>query len=952
VVLYPVKHVKSPNGDNWLAGFHWRKSHIINGSSYGALTDYAVRINVYRTTGVDNAENVYIGEYCRADFDDVRFTNATGLELDYFLYNQTGNVAKFWVEIDVIPAYPGNATIYLYFGNSTATTTSNAQAASLHGHGDDLNDQSMNVTLWELYKQSPVHGTALEDVNGFLNCRSTVGNAVGYVSVNRYVLSDLEISVYVNLQTENTNDLLVSSYHDNDYPNPQNAGNNYCISYKNSTDEYVVYRRVSNTKTVRFQQTWNRSTGDEYLRMRIYDGDIKFIEGEYERYSESWALPSTNMYFYIVSNVDNDEGPLSNLFDNFYIRKYVEPEPTHFAAWGYMETNAGWALNDYDYRKHLTLVSYAEELNNYQVQIVTHAGDESLSTNGVLGNNTPDDAHTYPVTCVAFGGVYTPNASGYINQVSLHVEQMGTDYPNITVAVYSNHLNVTNNQPMRLLAYGGVWTVTPGFDGWQTWDLNKTLDVGLNMEYWLIGWQINTTKKYEGAQYNFTDGPATIQTMDRSLYPNFPDPWIYSDVPDQIEEAEFMFIAELTNETKDNVENVYLNNHAQNDFDDVRFTWETASGTQTPLRYWIQDTDLHIGDNATFWVEVPTIYNTSVSYLYLYYGNATVGNQSTSDIFDFFEHFDNGSLPAGWAEYKQNPAVASPTFTNSTIIVASNTSSWYLIVYNNQNFSDGYAFRMYSRRIGTNWWSFGGQGPFDPTQATQAIYRNDAYRVYDLEATFQLWQDNESGGTKIDTTITKDTSYHIVESARYNSSEAGNDGAYIEFNTTRKFTSRFTNVDRVWVLSTRGSAGSYLEVDWCLVRKFVEHGKQPTYAWGPEGWHSVTVTYYFSSGGVFWVNQTAVLNSSSFSIYWTSSINLAALGNTSVIFNNFTITNLVNLTTGLNPYLYNFTSDAETVVWCRFRAEEITIRYDMFFGGLIIVGCIGGLLGYATRRRN
>jgi len=941
----------------WLTGFQWRKSHVINGSSYGALTDYCVRIDVYRSTGTDNGRDVYVGEFCKPDFGDIRFTNNVSQELDYFLYNQTSAHAQFWVEIDSIPAYPSNATIYLYFGNNTASTTSNAQASSVFGHGDDFNDESMNVTLWELYKQSDAaHGTAIENPDGMLHCRSAVGNAVGYVSVNRYILSDLEISMYVNVQTEWANDIVISSIHDNDYPNPENNGNNYVIKYDNVTDKFIVYRRLSGSKTVRFQQTWNRSTGDEYLRMRIYDGNIKFIEGEYERYSESWALPTTNMFFYPFSNVDNTDGLKSNLIDNFFIRTYVEPEPNHFAAWGFTETNADWAFTDYDYRKHLTLVSYDDNLTDYTARVITHAGDETLSTHGFLGNNTPNDNHTYPIICAAFGGLYTPNASGYINQVSLHVEQMGTDYPDIVVAVYSNTLNDSNNQPMRALAVGnGTWTVTAGFDGWRTWELNKTLDVGPNMEYWLIGWQRNTTKKYEGAQYNYTGTLVTIQSMNWSEFPNWPDVWTYSDPPDQIGEQDFMFYANLTSETKDDTREVYLNNHAQNDFDDVRFTYVKSDYNQVPLNYWIDPALLFNGDNATFYVKVPAIYNESVTYCWMYYGNEIVGNVSSGvDTFTFFDDFDSSDEPPdGWSETQVGSSTWSDISENS-----------YYKVYNYQDDSSQWHGNELDRSVSpatpTKWlieWRTAlNNSVNDHPQSTFWIrlYDGATEKVrlgYDdnwiaFEGEMYSWITGTAAGEGADT--------RNVE-ANYNFT-IRSDGTTIKTwwnGTLRQSKAATDTFDTIKIRLVAGGAndadnprGSTLLL---LLRQWVE--TEPTYAWSPEGLHSVQVTYYFNAGGVFRVNGTNVVNGSMAEIYYLSSVDLGALGNTTMLFNNFTITNLETLTTGVNPYLYNFSSDDTTAIWCRWIAPTAAIRYDMFFGGLMLIACIAGLLGYTARKK-
>ncbi|RLI85618.1 MAG: hypothetical protein DRP01_05810, partial [Archaeoglobales archaeon] len=76
----------------------------------------------------DNGEDVYLNEKCRTDFGDVRFTKSDGTTLiDYWMERKVdGDYAVFWVEIpDDLSS--SSATIYIYYGKSDATTTSNGE---------------------------------------------------------------------------------------------------------------------------------------------------------------------------------------------------------------------------------------------------------------------------------------------------------------------------------------------------------------------------------------------------------------------------------------------------------------------------------------------------------------------------------------------------------------------------------------------------------------------------------------------------------------------------------------------------------------------------------------------------------------------------------------------------------------------------------------------------------
>lgn len=111
----------------WLSGWSYRRSHVIIGSTAGAVTDYQIRITVHYGGGTDSGENVYLSGKCRSDFGDIRFTSADGVTLlSYWMETYVAsNYAAFWVKVPSIPASPSSTTIYIYYGKADATTTSN-----------------------------------------------------------------------------------------------------------------------------------------------------------------------------------------------------------------------------------------------------------------------------------------------------------------------------------------------------------------------------------------------------------------------------------------------------------------------------------------------------------------------------------------------------------------------------------------------------------------------------------------------------------------------------------------------------------------------------------------------------------------------------------------------------------------------------------------------------------
>ena len=143
----------------WLTGWNYRKSHVISQSA-GAGTNYQKRIVTDYGAGSDSGEDVYLNGHCKTDFGDIRFTQSDGsTEIDYWLQQKTdSDTATFWVEVpDDLGT--GNATIYIYYGNSTATYT-DTYTDLQHGENtfiffDNFDDASLDAAKWDTIVGAP-----------------------------------------------------------------------------------------------------------------------------------------------------------------------------------------------------------------------------------------------------------------------------------------------------------------------------------------------------------------------------------------------------------------------------------------------------------------------------------------------------------------------------------------------------------------------------------------------------------------------------------------------------------------------------------------------------------------------------------------------------------------------------------------------------------------------------
>ncbi|MBE0539369.1 MAG: DUF2341 domain-containing protein [Ignavibacterium sp.] len=107
------------NAQGWLNNWNYRCEVVISNSG-AALSEYQVRINLNKPLIFANA---------KIDGSDVRMTNSDGNSLLPFWiesWNAGGNLATIWAKIPVISANT-TTTIYLYYGNASATSVSSGQ---------------------------------------------------------------------------------------------------------------------------------------------------------------------------------------------------------------------------------------------------------------------------------------------------------------------------------------------------------------------------------------------------------------------------------------------------------------------------------------------------------------------------------------------------------------------------------------------------------------------------------------------------------------------------------------------------------------------------------------------------------------------------------------------------------------------------------------------------------
>lgn len=280
---------------NWLIGWQWRKAHNITGSTVGAQANYQMKIVVINGTEADSGNTVYINNKTRSDFGDLRFTNSSGALLDYWIEEKYDGVnATFWVRIDSIPASPNNATIYVYYGKSDATTISNG--TSTFEFFDDMESGESKwarTGLWHITEKKSYSSThsfwyGREETNNYDTGAANSGE-LKTDQLGGIPSAKLECWYWREVES---------------YPSPP-------------YDMTVIYDSVDGS-------TWNQ----------IWYKDCTYPS------ENAWTFLSINLsanakhlrfFFDTVDSLYNNYWGW--FIDDVRVRKYVDPEPSH-GAWG------------------------------------------------------------------------------------------------------------------------------------------------------------------------------------------------------------------------------------------------------------------------------------------------------------------------------------------------------------------------------------------------------------------------------------------------------------------------------------------------------------------------------------------------------------------------------------------------------------------------------------------
>jgi hypothetical protein len=319
-----------PTSISWLDGdWKYRKSLSISGSSVGPQFDYPIRIVINYSNGEDWGENVFLGNKCRDDFEDIRFTQSDGTTLlSYWIERLTvGENAIFWVKVESIPSSPDAATLYIYYGKNDAMNMSNGKETfdwfddfdvdssheyDIGKHAGQWHDPDICYPYYDPENKRVVFDTENDTTGGWM------------VRGEKLNIQDFAAKVLFGITgfyPHNTSNGILGRWRgQNSFYGFYICGGHYTHSPALIRDGRTVYIDTP------LQNTYHPFEGIPHsMELRIYGNRLTGIYNEGK--INEVMLVEEDLKHKGSGKVGIIVGQSSGWFDVFFVRKYVYPEP-------------------------------------------------------------------------------------------------------------------------------------------------------------------------------------------------------------------------------------------------------------------------------------------------------------------------------------------------------------------------------------------------------------------------------------------------------------------------------------------------------------------------------------------------------------------------------------------------------------------------------------------------
>lgn len=373
----------------------WAKRQAVTITNSGSLqTNYQVRLSITYDSDM------------QTDFDDLRFTNSSGDELDYWIEKKVNNTSSVvWVEIDTLEGST-DTVIYMYYSNPSSITTSDGDATFIFFDTFDTQDSSKF-----LYNQSFAgFSSQLFSISGGLLTVYSNGNW-RILRMNRTFSPSDNIAVrtrfiYPASSTWHQNFLVSSNGTDRNRFGLKNvSGNEYQAQYRVNGVGYSQSSTLATLSTNTYYQDEIQKISSTQFQAELYDDTgvqtgISYSQTQAGWLNENWTW------------VNWQESATAVSYDWILARKILSTEPTisfgsaesKYATSGTLTSNIfdsgvamDWGLLSYTSSGAGTVTVKVRTDNSSNMSGATAWGTCTAITNGtdISTNNCVDDGDRY-----------------------------------------------------------------------------------------------------------------------------------------------------------------------------------------------------------------------------------------------------------------------------------------------------------------------------------------------------------------------------------------------------------------------------------------------------------------------------------------------------------------------------------------------------------------------------
>ncbi|MBT6336091.1 DUF2341 domain-containing protein [Candidatus Woesearchaeota archaeon] len=735
--IFSTNNTGSWTNDSWVdfktytldetSGWNYRKTHTIQNNTDAGL-NYTVSITVINATGTDSENFVYLNSTLlprtRKDFGDVRFTDASGTLLSYWIEEVNEKInATFWVRLDSNLSL-GNQTIYIYYGNPTQTNVSNG--TNTFQFFDNFDDGSIDSDKWNSTSGATV-SIVESGGSGKLTGSSSGTWNTGYFRTKKSFSPGSAIRTKQYYAQSSANIMSYSGFLDSGIPSYVSGGISESLhqelkryswvgggspyqhfaSFNNSLSQYNSITNNRDSWSI-VEQRW----GDSFVQL-LYDGVNESLISNVTLIS---TIPLVAGF-----GIDAGAGGAAYIYtDWFAVREYVDPEPAH-GVWGEEETpssEAAWS-------------NVTKTLNttlDINVSWCIYANDSF--------NNWNDTSCDFPFSLITTENI--PPFIEFISSTPENATNHSSPFVEINVSINESELgNVTYNwNGTNYTMYNSSLVLMMNFDNVSDLGENDTLvadlsENGNNNGTLFSGAIINSSGKYNGGVHldGINDYLLINHNETNSLTNNFTlSAWI--NKRGGLAGGSYPMIIAKANSHADAQYEFYLYEGNEIAFysSDFSTDWTTVvADTTLSNNIWHSITVVYSNNQAQFYLDgvadgvvatSGTIYEDSNNDLY-------IGKRNNGMLFD-------GSIDEVriWNRSLTAEEISQQYLSN---LQKYNSSQWYLYVNQSLNATDelpegNYSYQAFASDIRDNW-------------------NNTEVRNITLDLTYPLWQDNETNLT-------------------------------------------------------------------------------------------------------------------------------------------------------------------------------------------------------------